>query len=123
MPGTRLVVVDDAERVRQDLCQMLSLCCDVEIVGQAANGLQAVDLVQALHPEAILMDLEMPVMDGYTATQMIKSFYPECRIIAFTVHGYKEAQDKAFKAGVDSFVVKGEPVENLVQAITQIRSL
>jgi DNA-binding NarL/FixJ family response regulator len=60
----------------------------------------------------------MPVMDGYQATHEIKARYPACRVIALTVHGYEAARQKAIQAGVDVFIVKGAPVETLVQAIS-----
>ena len=96
---------------------LLTLSCDVDVVGEAANGQEAVSKAETIQPEVILMDLEMPVMDGYRATRQIKNLYPSCRIVALTVHGYEEARQKALQAGVDAFIVKGEPVENLVQAI------
>ncbi len=70
-----------------------------------------------LQPEVILMDLEMPVLDGYEATQQIKASWPQCKVIALTVHGYEAARKKAIQAGVDAFVVKGAPVETIIQMI------
>ena len=117
MANIRMLIVDDVAQVRQDLRMLLTLSCDVEVVGEAANGQEAVSKAETIQPEVILMDLEMPVMDGYRATRQIKNLYPSCRIVALTVHGYEEARQKALQAGVDAFIVKGEPVENLVQAI------
>ena len=119
MIATRILIVDDAERVRQDLCQMLCMFAGLEVVGQAQDGLQAVQQAQEHLPDVILLDLEMPGMDGYTAARRIKSMFPQCRVIAFTVHGYEEARKKAFQSGVDAFIVKGEPVENLVRVISE----
>lgn len=113
----RMLIVDDVAEVRQDLRTVLTLSCPVEVVGEAANGLEAIRLVETLQPEIVLMDLEMPLLDGYQATQRIKAQYPACRVVALTVHGYEEARQRAFQVGVDAFIVKGEPVESLVQAI------
>jgi DNA-binding NarL/FixJ family response regulator len=63
------------------------------------------------------MDLEMPVLDGYKATQQIKESWPQCRVIALTVHAYEAARKKAAQAGVDAFVVKGAPVETIIHWI------
>ena len=114
---TRILLVDDSEPVRWDLCTVLSLSGDLEIVGEAANGLEAMRLTESLQPDVVLMDLEMPVMNGYEATRLIKALCPSCRIIALTVHGYSEARQKAIQAGVDAFIEKGAPVENIVQSI------
>ena len=114
---TRILLVDDVEQVRWDLCTVLNLSGDLEIVGEAANGLEAMRLTESLQPDVVLIDMEMPVMDGYEATRLIKTLCPSCRIVALTVHGYSEARQKAIRAGVDAFIVKGTPVESIVQSI------
>jgi DNA-binding NarL/FixJ family response regulator len=119
MNPIRTLVVDDVGEVRQDLCALLSLFSEVEIVGQAADGLEAIEQEARLHPQVVLMDLEMPGLDGYQATLRIKSQNPACRVIALTVHGYAEARQKAFQSGVDAFIIKGAPVESLVGAIVE----
>jgi DNA-binding NarL/FixJ family response regulator len=117
MANLRMLIVDDVTWVRQDLRTMLTLACDAEIVGEAADGLEAIRQVEALQPQVVLMDLEMPGLDGYQAIHQIKAHHPGCRIVALTVHGYEQARQRALQAGVDAFIVKGEPVENLIQAI------
>lgn len=119
---TRVLLVDDVEPVRWDLCTVLTLSGDLEIVGEAANGLEAIRLTESLQPDVVLMDLEMPVMDGYEATRLIKALCPSCRIVALTIHDYNEAYLKARRSGVDDFIIKGTPVEKLVQVITEKRS-
>jgi DNA-binding NarL/FixJ family response regulator len=114
-----VLIVDDIVAVRRDLSTALTLAADVEIVGEAANGLEAVRLAGSLEPAVVLMDLEMPVMDGYEAARRIKLNSPACRIIALTVHGYDSARYKAMQAGVDEFVVKGAPLESLLAAISR----
>ncbi len=117
------MVVDDIAQVRQDLGTLLPLAgsnagFSIEVVGEAANGEEAIRLAAALRPEVILMDLAMPVLDGYEATREIKKRDPLCRVIALTVHDYEAARQKAIRCGVDGFVIKGAPVETLVQAIS-----
>ena len=114
----RVLIVDDSPQVRQELRTLLPLAGDIEIVGEAADGLEAIQMAEALQPQVILMDLEMPVMDGYQAARQLKARYPACRVIALTVHGYEEARQKALQAGVDDFVVKGVSIEILLQAIS-----
>jgi len=123
MTAIRLLIVDDVDQVRQDLCTVLALAGDaeiehpIEIVGEAANGLEAISQAQVLKPDVVLMDLEMPVLDGYEATRQIKALHPGCRVIALTVHEYAAAYQQALQAGMDAFIVKGAPLETLVQAI------
>jgi DNA-binding NarL/FixJ family response regulator len=119
--GRRILLVDDSAQVRQELGTLLALAGDIEIVGEAADGREAIRLAQALQPDVVLMDLEMPVLDGYEATRQIKAGSPSCRVIALTVHGYEAARQKASQSGVDVFLVKGVSVETLVQAISEGR--
>ena len=114
----RVLIADDNPQVRQELRTLLPLAGDIEIVGEAADGREALRLAQALQPDVVLMDLEMPVLDGYEATRQIKAGFPSCRVVALTVHGYEAARQKASQAGVDVFLVKGGSVESLVQAIS-----
>ena len=123
----RILIVDDTANVRQELRTLLDLACaqgsvadkkhQIEIVGEAADGLEAIRQVEALSPQVVLMDLEMPILDGFEATRQIKSSRPDCRVIALTVHGYAEARQRASQAGVDAVVIKGAPVEQLVRVI------
>jgi DNA-binding NarL/FixJ family response regulator len=121
MTRLRVLIADDSPQVRQELRTLLTLVGDIEIVGEAADGLETIRLVEALQPQVVLMDLEMPVMDGYEAARQIKSRWPACRVVALTVHGYEAARQKASQSGVDVFLVKGVSVETLVQAISERR--
>jgi two-component system response regulator DesR len=116
---TQVLIVDDIANVRQDLRTLLDLAGDIEIVGEAADGLEAIDKVEKLEPDVVLLDLEMPVLDGYTAASQIKAHFPSSRIIALTVHSCHEAIQRAYQAGVDSFIVKGTPFDELIQAILE----
>lgn len=117
MADIRVLIVDDVEQVRQDLCTFLTLAGDIEIVGQAGNGLEAIQLIHALHPQVVLMDLEMPILDGYEATRLIKLLQPSCRIIVLTIHGGEAERRRALQAGADDFVTKGPSLKGLVEAI------
>lgn len=117
MADIRVLIVDDSEQVRQDLRLFLTLTGGIEIVGEAENGLEAVHLTESLHPQAVLMDLEMPIMDGYAATCQIKALRPSCRVIALTIHAEATEQQKALDAGVDVFVIKGASMARLMEAI------
>jgi DNA-binding NarL/FixJ family response regulator len=117
----QVLIVDDSPQVRQELCTLLPLAGDIEIVGEAADGLEAVRLAQALQPQVVLMDLEMPGLDGYQATRQIKAICPACRVVALTVYADPTSRNQAAEAGVDVFLVKGVSVETLVQTVTERR--
>ena len=119
MADIRVLIVDDVERVRQDLCTFLTLTGGIEIVGEASNGLEAIRLTESLQPDVVLMDLEMPVLDGYEAARQIKTRFSPCKVIALTVHDYESARVKAHESGVDAFLVKGASVESIVQTISK----
>ena len=117
--GQRILIVDDNAEVRRELRTLLPLAADLEVVGEAADGLEAVHLAEVLRPHAILLDLQMPVLDGYAAARRIKDRWPACRVVALTVHDDEATRQKASRAGVDVFLVKGSPLGALVDAIAE----
>jgi DNA-binding NarL/FixJ family response regulator len=119
MTAIQVLLVDDVDEVRRDLRTVLTLSGNLEIVGEASNGSDAICMARSLKPDVILMDLEMPVLDGYEATRCIKASDPSCRIIALTIHDYAQARQRAVQAGVDVFVVKGAPLESLISAVAK----
>ena len=118
MTPIRVLIVDDVASVRCDLHTVLSLSGEFEIVGEASTGLEAIRLTESLKPDVVVMDLEMPVLDGYKATRQIKAHFPSCRVVALTIHDYPSVRAEARKSGVDAFLVKGAPVESIIQAIS-----
>ncbi len=118
MSALRLLIVDDVAQVRQDLRTALALAGGIDVVGEAADGLEAVELAARLRPDVVLMDLAMPVMDGCEAARRIKEARPSCRVVVLTVHGDEEIRQRAFRAGTDDFVVKGAALETLVRAVS-----
>jgi DNA-binding NarL/FixJ family response regulator len=118
----RVMVVDDAPQVRQDLRLLLELSGAVVVAGEAADGQEAIIQVEALRPDIILMDLDMPVMDGYEATRQIKARWPACRVIAFSVHSHLPAREMARRAGMDGFIEKGASLAEMLQRITSCAS-
>lgn len=119
MSKLRILIADDRQEVRQELRVILPLAGPVEVVGEAADGLEAVRLAAAIRPQVVLLDLQMPVLDGYQAAAQIKSVCPSCRVVALTVHEDEAARRKAAESGVDAFVVKGGPISFLVSALAQ----
>lgn len=116
-PPMRTLIVDDTPQVLQDLRQLLELTGMVEIVAQARNGLEAICLAEEFQPEVVIMDLEMPGLDGYAATRQIKAQHPTTRVIILSVHADPDERRRAREAGADNFVVKGARYETLMNAI------
>ena len=113
----RVLIVDDMPQVRRDLRQFLDLTGDMEIVGEATNGQDAIRMAAELTPDVIVMDLEMPGMDGFEATCQIKTQGPAPRIVILSVHADPENVERAHLAGADDFVVKGASFKSLINAI------
>ncbi len=112
MKNIRVLIVDDSPQVRQGLAIVLTLAArstrpTIEVIGEAQNGGEAVERARVLHPDVILMDLEMPALNGYEATRRIKAEQPAPRVIILSIHTSPEEQLRARAAGADGFVVKG----------------
>lgn len=113
----RVLLVDDMPQVRRDLHQLLELTGSIEVIAEAADGQQAVRLAAELSPDVIIMDLEMPGMDGFDATEKIKAQGLSSRIVILSMHISQENIARAMSAGADEFIVKGASFDILIDAI------
>jgi NarL family two-component system response regulator LiaR len=113
----RVLLADDHSVVRQGLRMFLSLDSDLEIVGEAANGSEAVQMAHALQPEVVLMDLLMPVMDGITAITHLRRDLPEIEIVALTSVLEDTAVMGAIRAGAIGYLLKDTEADELRKAI------
>ncbi|HEV7279033.1 MAG TPA: response regulator transcription factor [Pirellulaceae bacterium] len=110
----RLLIVDDHAGVRTALQRMLSLVPDVQVVGVAESGEEAIALAAAQRPTVVLMDVEMPGIGGVEATRRLKSLLPDLRVIGYSSDDRAEPMRAA---GAAAFVRKGDPPERLLEAI------
>jgi DNA-binding NarL/FixJ family response regulator len=115
--GIRLLVCDDHPVVRSGLKGMLRSQADFEVVGEAANGIRAVELVERLRPNVVLMDLQMPEMDGVTAIEKIKTAYPEIQILVLTTYDTDADVMLAVEKGATGFLLKDAPEHDLFDGI------
>jgi len=113
----RILLVDDHAVVRQGLKMFLGLDPDLEVIGEAENGEEAIRLTRELNPDVVLMDLLMPVMDGITAIAHIRRDFPDTEVIALTSVLEDEAVMKAMRAGAIGYLLKDTQAEELRRAI------
>ncbi len=115
----RVVVADDQELVRHAFGVMLSLADQIEVVGEAANGRDAIDLVTRATPDVVLMDIHMPEMDGLEATRTIAAAprLADCRILVLTTFDLDEYVYEALRAGASGFLLKDTSPPDLVRAV------
>jgi two-component system response regulator NreC len=116
----RIVLVEDHTILREGLRALLSADPDFEIIGEAADGREAVRLVEKQVPDLILMDLSMPRMTGMDAIREIKKRYPATKIIALTVHKTEEYLGTTLQAGADGYVLKDATHSELMMAIQSV---
>ena len=113
----QVMLVDDHNVVRSGLATFLQAYDDLELVGEARNGLEALDLCHIKKPDVILMDLMMPVMDGIAATRAILAKYPEIKIIAMTSFEEEKLVQGVLAAGAMGYLLKNVTADDLAQAI------
>jgi len=114
---TRVMIVDDQEVVREGLRAILGTVPGIEVVGVAGNGAEAVERVATLQPEVVLMDLNMPIMNGVEATRALRAAHPEVKVLVLTTYDAEEWVLDAVRAGASGYLLKDAPRERLIDAI------
>ncbi|HMK66390.1 MAG TPA: response regulator transcription factor, partial [Thermodesulfobacteriota bacterium] len=112
-----VLIVDDNPILRKGLKTVLSQALNFDIVGEATNGLEAIDFVEKYHPDLVLMDLSMPKMNGITATMEIKKQWPETKILIFTICNSPEYLTATINAGADGYATKDLSEKEFIQSI------
>ena len=113
----RVLLVDDQALFREGLETLLSIHKDIQVVGQASNGQEAIDLALKLRPGVILMDMQMPVLNGVGATRRLKGLLPDCRVIVLTTFDDKETIFDALRAGAVGYLLKDVGSAQLAESI------
>jgi DNA-binding NarL/FixJ family response regulator len=117
----RIAVVDDHPLIRQGLRKILGEKKDLEIVGEAGNGVEFLFLLKQLLPDLIILDISMPTLMGIETLRQIKMKYPEMKVLILTMHREIEYLLAAVRGGADGYILKEEPEEDLFSAINTIR--
>ena len=118
----RVVIVDEHEMVVTSLKIMFENLSGIEIIGQAVNGAEAVEVAGKLLPDVMLMDIVMPVMDGLTATRIIREQYPQIKIVILTASTLEADKDAAFEAGAHNYLGKDCSTSQLIETIRAVVS-
>lgn len=112
-----IVIVDDQQIVREGLKMILSLHDEVNIIGEASNGQELMELLNSINPEVILMDIRMPLMDGIEATRLVKEKFQSIKVIILTTFEEDEYIFNALKNGADGYILKDSDSNEIIAAI------
>lgn len=118
--GITVVVADDHQIIRQGLRLLFGSQPDMELVGEAENGQEAVELVTQLHPQVVVIDVSMPILDGFEATRQVKAEFPKIKVIALSMHNDAIFIDGMKSVGADGYVLKDAAFEQLAEAIRTV---
>lgn len=116
----RVVIVDDHQVVLDGFMARLEMEPEIDVVGTASNGLEALEVVKKHKPDVVLMDISMPIMNGIEATRIIKADWPEAKILMLTMHDNREYIVKVMQEGAVGYMLKEISAEKMVQAIKTV---
>lgn len=116
----RVLIADDQELIRQSLSFVLDAQADIEMVGTASNGREAIELVRKEEPDVVLMDIRMPEVDGVECTRLIKTAHPQIKVIILTTFDDDEYVFGALRYGASGYLLKGGSVEELANAVREV---
>ncbi len=119
LPMTRILIADDNDVVRQMIRSLLESRDDFEVCGEAANGMEAIDKAKQLKPDLVILDITMPQVDGLEAARVIRKFFPDIRILIFSVHKANQLMKELLETGVNGAIDKSES-HMLLQAIDTV---
>jgi DNA-binding NarL/FixJ family response regulator len=116
----KLLIVDDDALIREGLKILIELEDDFEVVGTASNGQEALELCKALHPELVLMDIRMPVVDGVKGTRLIKQYNSDIKIVILTTFKDDEYIKDAVRSGAEGYILKNQPSDSIIESLRAV---
>ncbi|MFW6148161.1 MAG: response regulator [Thermodesulfobacteriota bacterium] len=119
---TKILIADDHTIVVEGIKRALDDYPEFAVVGSASDGMEAIQQAKSLRPDVIIMDISMPHMDGMEAASEIKKLSERIRVVIFTMHSDKEFIVSLFRAGVSGYVLKEEPISDLIMALKAVQS-
>lgn len=120
MQKIRVLVADDHTIVRDGICALLALAADIEVVGEASNGKEAIEKVKELKPDVVLMDIAMPILGGLEATRRISKEFPETKVLALTQYAEQDYVFPVLEAGASGFINKTAASSELTTGIRSV---
>ena len=120
MPKTKILIADDHRVVIEGIKSALQEHPEFKVVGEAVDGLEAVEFAKSLEPNIVIMDISMPNLNGIEATRQIKGLNPGNQIVIYTMHSDKEFVIDLFKAGISAYVLKDDPLSDLILALKAV---
>jgi DNA-binding NarL/FixJ family response regulator len=119
-PVMRVLVVDDFEGWRRYLCATMQEIPGIQVIGEAADGLEAIQKAENLRPDLILLDIGLPRLNGIEVARRLRIISPESRVVFFTENRFLEVREEAFRAGALAFVIKSDSASQLIKAINAV---
>lgn len=119
-PPIRVLVADDQRVVREGLVMVLGMLNDVEVVGTASDGAEAIAMAASLHPDIVLMDLRMPRCDGVQATRSLREQHPEVKVVVLTTYADDQSVIEALRAGARGYLTKDAGGDQIRQGLQQV---
>ncbi len=121
MTKTKILIVDDHDVVIAGIKSGLAKLREFKVVGEAVDGRLAVEMAQSLEPDIVIMDVSMPNLNGIEATKQIRHLCPEIKVIIYSMYSDKELVIDLFKAGISAFVLKDDPLSDLILALEAVK--
>jgi two-component system response regulator DegU len=116
----RILIADDHQLLREGVKRILNMENDFDVVGECGDGIQVVELCNTLRPDVVIMDINMPVENGVTATERLKEFFPEIKVIILSIHDDESYVFETLRKGAYGYLLKDMEAESLVNAIRSV---
>ncbi|GAA3412820.1 response regulator [Paenibacillus hodogayensis] len=118
--NVKIVIADDHQLLREGVKRILNMEKDFEVVGECGDGIQVVELCNSLRPDVVLMDINMPIENGVVATERLKDFFPEIKVIILSIHDDESYVFETLRKGATGYLLKDMEAESLINAIRSV---